>query len=105
MMSHPQWKSVAASQRRIEGSASAARFRASCCTTTPRGAKGLGGKPPLDDTQAQRMIAEVVSRRALPTDVVGVSAIAGGAPLFIEEVLADARKCPRSPRRRRRSAA
>ena len=42
---------------------------------------------PLDDAQVQRMIAEVASRRAMPTEVIRrLSDRAGGVPLFIEEV-------------------
>lgn len=42
---------------------------------------------PLDEAQVQRMIAELASRRTLPTDVVlRVSERAGGVPLFVEEV-------------------
>jgi predicted ATPase len=43
--------------------------------------------PPLDETQAQRMIAELISQRTLAADVVKrMSERAGGVPLFIEEV-------------------
>jgi hypothetical protein len=43
--------------------------------------------PPLDEAQVQRMIAELLSQRALSPDVIKrMSERAGGVPLFIEEV-------------------
>ena len=42
---------------------------------------------PLDETQVQRMIAELLSQRTLSADVIKrMSERAGGVPLFIEEV-------------------
>ena len=42
---------------------------------------------PLDETQVQRMIAELISQRTLSADVIKrMSERAGGVPLFIEEV-------------------
>jgi tetratricopeptide (TPR) repeat protein len=42
---------------------------------------------PLDEAHVQRMVAELVSQRALSPEVIrGVSERAGGVPLFVEEV-------------------
>jgi class 3 adenylate cyclase/predicted ATPase len=42
---------------------------------------------PLDDSQVREMVAELSARHALPKQIIdGVTARAGGVPLFIEEV-------------------